>query len=72
MLEGRVELYHDHRWWTICDDNWDIKAAEVACRQLGLPCAESAVFGAYFGSAREGMGKKGRWDSSLFGREPLR
>ncbi|XP_022096153.1 scavenger receptor cysteine-rich domain superfamily protein-like isoform X2 [Acanthaster planci] len=56
VLEGRVEVYHDQRWWTICDDKWDIKAAGVACRQLGLPAAESAVFGAYFGKGREGTG----------------
>ena len=58
LQEGRVELYHDNRWWTICDDNWDISAAEVACKQLGFPAAESAVLGAYFGKGREEMGRR--------------
>ncbi|XP_038078847.1 deleted in malignant brain tumors 1 protein-like [Patiria miniata] len=56
VLEGRVEVYHDHRWWTVCDDKWDILAAGVACRQLGLPSAVSAVFGAYFGKGRADTG----------------
>lgn len=33
--EGRLEIYHDNRWGTICDDYFNCAAAMVACRQLG-------------------------------------
>ena len=47
--EGRVEVYHNGRWGTVCDDGWNINAARVVCRQLGFPDAESAYQGSYFG-----------------------
>ncbi|NWT72188.1 NETR protein, partial [Prunella himalayana] len=48
-FEGRVEVYHDGKWGTICDDQWDDRDAEVVCRQLGLSGTPKALSWAHYG-----------------------
>ncbi|XP_071484834.1 uncharacterized protein [Diadema antillarum] len=47
--EGRVEIFCDGQWGTVCDGYWDMKEANVVCRQLGYTSALSVFHNAHFG-----------------------
>ena len=51
--EGRVEVYLNGEWGTVCDNDWDTTDATVVCQQLGHLRAVSTHGAAHFG---EGSG----------------
>ncbi|NP_998038.1 galectin-3-binding protein B precursor [Danio rerio] len=65
---GRVEVYHDGQWGTVCDDGWDLAEAQVVCRQLGFPGAVSVATGGQYG---EGSGRVWLDDMNCKGSESL-
>ena len=52
VSEGRVELFYQNAWGTICDDNWGINEGKVVCRMLGYRMALNATLRAHFGAGR--------------------
>ncbi|XP_060118757.1 HHIP-like protein 1 [Heteronotia binoei] len=49
---GRVEIFINGKWGTVCDDLWTSKAAAVVCRQLGYAFVIRATKKAEFGEGR--------------------
>ena len=47
--EGRVEVYYNGEWGTVCGNGWNYRATYVVCIQLGLGTYGSYYHNAYFG-----------------------
>jgi hypothetical protein len=35
--EGRLEVYHNNMWGSVCDDAWTPESTTTACKELGYP-----------------------------------
>lgn len=53
--EGRVEVYYEGQWGTVCDDDFSIHAAHVVCREVGYVEAKSWTASSSYGP---GEGKR--------------
>jgi len=58
--EGRVEVFHNRTWGTVCQTHWSVQDANVVCRELGYARALAApgysTFGDGIGPVRKGNG----------------
>lgn len=67
VCSGRVEVFYNGQWGTVCDAGWDLKDASVVCKHMDCGTPITARPGAFFG---QGSGPVWLEDVSCFGDEP--
>ncbi|CAL8314023.1 unnamed protein product [Lota lota] len=50
---GRVELFHDDSWGTVCDDGWTMRNTEVVCKSLDCGIAMEIKPRAFYGEGKD-------------------
>jgi deleted-in-malignant-brain-tumors protein 1 len=58
--QGRLEIYHNGYWGTVCGEGFDDTDAQVVCRQLGYSSSSAIAYGSDFygrGSGQIWLGK---------------
>lgn len=45
---GRIQIYHNDEWGTVCDDGFNKQDADVACRQLNY--IDAITYGNKYGA----------------------
>lgn len=61
VSEGNVEVLHNGKWGTVCDDEFDNSEANVICRQLGFEKATKVTTASTYGHA-----KRTFWMNNLY------
>ena len=66
VFQGRVEVYNLGIWEAVCSRDWDLKDANVVCRQLGF---EGALTETKFAAFGRGTGSRWRYSVQCTGNE---
>jgi hypothetical protein len=45
-IRGRLEVFRNGQWGTVCDDGWSVDESQIACRSLGYTTAGALFFNA--------------------------
>ena len=45
--QGKAQVFHNGSWWQLCSSEFDLREANVVCRQLGYVRAQALQFAVY-------------------------